>query len=264
MFNIAIGFTGPEPDRGFIQLVHRIIQAGQQTMGELSCTKEDVEIAFLTENNIEDFVRKSKPGLLANGSAQAGRILNSSGSYDQRIDKYVDFYEEEPGHVSLVVFDISKISKNIGPKKLLSRLLESSGFAILLLNPKCTEFNHLILKYDGTGTSIFSIQAFSELFPSEARNAESATLISPLAFKKSQVAIEKQFVKRTCLYYGALGFIKLPLNTVTNFFSYSSKNKADLLILSKPDLMEMLNVVTRKGFKNFFKRNNLSVFVGFE
>ena len=264
MFYIAIGFTEPEPDRGFIQLVHQIIENGRQTNNGVSCTKKHVEIAFLTENNINDFVRDLKARSFVKEPVATFESCNSCGSNcSKQADKLVHLYEDAE-YNGFIVLDISKINKRIGLVKSLSQLLENSGYAVLLFNPKCTEFNHLILKYDGTGTSIFSIQAFSRLFPSEAKKAESATLISPLAFKKSQVALEKQFVKRTSIYYGALGFIKLPLNTVTDFFSYSSKNKADLLILSKPDLMEMLNVVTKKGFDNLLKRNNISVFVGFE
>jgi hypothetical protein len=263
MFNIAIGFTEPEPDRGFIQLVLQIIQAGRQTVGELSCTKKDVEISFLTENNIKDFVRDLKSRSSVKEPVLTVGNCNSFGSdCSKQVAERIHLYEKARFN-GFIVLDVSKINKNMGLVKSLSKLLESSGYAILLLNPRCEEFNHLILKYDGTGTSIFSIQAFSRLFPSEAKNAESVTLISPLAFKKSQVAIEKQFVKRTSIYYGALGFIKLPLNTVTDFFGYSLKNKADLLILSKPDLMELLDVVVKKGYNNLFKRNNISVFVGF-
>ncbi|MEX2595078.1 MAG: hypothetical protein WD426_20105 [Anditalea sp.] len=262
MINIAIGITEPEPDRSFMLLVQGFLQAGRETIGEMSSTKKDIEISFLTDNNIKGFVRKLKARSNSKEPILPGEYQDSfEPNYRKQGDNPLQFIEEAR-YNGLIILDLSKIYKSIGLIKSLCKLLENCGYAILLLNPKHEKFNHIILKYDGSGASIFSIQAFSKLFPSEAKKANSATLISPLAFTRSQVAIEKQTIKRASEYYGALGFIKLPLNTFSDLFNYSLKNKADLLILTKPDLMEMLNVITKKEYSNLFKRNNLSVFVG--
>ena len=264
MFHITIGSTEPEPDRGFIQHVQRVIQTGRETFRKLSSTNEGGAITHLTENNIKEFARNLKIRRLVKEPIPTAKSCYFCKSDCCKQAGNFVHQKEKTGNTGFIVSDIRKLNKNIKLVRLLSVQLEHSGCAILLLNPKCKEFKHLVLQYDGTEKSIFSIQAFSKLFPSEAKNAESATLISPLSFKKSQVAAEKQFIKNTAEHYGALGFIKLPLNTVADFLGYSSKNKADLLILSQPDLMELLDIVTQKSVNKFLKRNNISVFVGFD
>jgi len=262
MITKTIGITEAEPDTGFMLLAQKILQAAQQNLGEMSCIGKDVKSAFLTGNNIKDFVENLNDRSNSNCPILTGENYDSfKKEFEKQKNSPIQFFGEDRFN-GLIVLDLSKIHKNIVLVNSLCELLENKGYGILFLNPKQKSFMHIILKYDGTEASIFSIQAFSTLFPSVAKNADSATLISPLAFSRSQVAIEKQMIKRTTGCYGALGFIKLPLNTFTDFFGYSLKNKADLLILSKPDLVEMLQVITKKDFCSIFKREKISVFVG--
>src|SRR5680860_271369 len=143
MINIAIGITEPEPDRSFMQLVQQIIQAGRQSIGGLSCIKEDVEITFLTENNIKGFVRNLKARSNLKEPILPGEYYNSFGSNCKQEDKSLQFFEEAQ-YNGFIVLDLSKIHKSIGLVKSLCKLLESSGYAILLLNPQHEKFNHII------------------------------------------------------------------------------------------------------------------------
>ncbi len=117
------------------------------------------------------------------------------------------------------------------------------------------------MKYDGTLVSSFSILRYPQLFPLQAMKAVSSTLISPKNFKKSKVAVEKHFVKKISSIYGALGFIKLPFYTLSDFLDYAIKNKAGVLILSAADLKPLTQLMLSDDSHTLNGRHGLSVFI---
>lgn len=236
--NITIGYTDPRPDQSFINLARNIC------MNQSTGNNIHVQTGQLTEHNIKAFtktIENAQEPVPIDGFARNGS----------------PFYEEEHAF-TLLIFDVKKLSKHPKTVHSLIRELKNKDCAILLLNPNASEFNSIVLKYDGTDTTYNSILSFSMLFPDRAKDAKNSTLISPLAFKRSKVAAEKMFVKKVSAHYGDLGFIKLPLVSVADFCDYALKNHDDLLVLSNNDLHELAQLFVSRSFKYF---NGLSVFI---
>ncbi|ELR72489.1 hypothetical protein C900_01484 [Fulvivirga imtechensis AK7] len=233
--NITIGYTDPRPDQTFINLVRNIC-----SNRPLANDPPEIQIVQLAKHNIRTFI---------NAVENVRETIHAGHSAPSFPEDY--FF-------NLIVFDIKKLHKAYDIIPLLIKELKGIDCALLLLNVNTNEFNSIVLKYDGTDTTYNSILSFAKLFPNKAKNVKSSTLISPFAFKRSKVAAEKMFVKKVSTYYGDLGFIKLPLDSVNDFCNYALKNQADLLVLSKGDLYELAQLFSNGSFRHF---NGLSVFI---
>lgn len=249
MSTITIGFAESKPNKRLIKSVQKII-AEQQSATDApnivgGTTQEKLSIGSRFKAPIQ-----TAPIDLAD--------LDPSTVFQYSLIENTK--EEIPDDTQLFIVDIGKIYKYARSiESLLKQITKKS--ALLLLNPKADGFPHIILKYDGTPVSSASILAFPQLFPAAVETAEKITLISPVTFKKSQIAIEKQFVKTATQYYRDLGFIKLPLNTVNDFFLYAEQNRINLLILSKHDLSDTIKLIGTKEFSEKLKKMELSVFI---
>ena len=249
MSTITIGYADSKPNERLMKSVRKIIaeeQSGTPTPGfdpgNIPYSKSDLSL----------FNERLKSPILTTSVDSASVYRYSIIGNEQ---------EDLPADTNLFVVDITKAYKHSRHIKALFKTISAKKCAFLLLNPKSDGFQHIILKYDGTPISSNSILAFPQLFPTAVEHAGRVTLISPSTFKKSQIAIEKQFVKTATQYYTDMGFIKLPLNSVRDFFEYAQKNTIDLLVLSKQDLSETMKIITTKAFNDQVKKQELSVFM---
>lgn len=257
MSNITIGFTEPVPDKKFIGLVQKII-AAEQDGDLLGKEKQKKAATTLAEHDLKDTEHPINLGT----SLTIKNNYRPAYHYALTNNSLLNIKENPLKDTRFFIVDITKTFKHVQLIRSLAKTLKNTPSAFLLLDPRSEAFEHIVLKYDGTPASVSSILAFPKLFPTKAQSAEKVTLISPVNFKKSQIPTEKQFVKNAAYYYGVLGFIKLPLNTVKDFFNYAAKSHIDLLILPKQDLTETLKIVTSKHFHSMLKQQSLSIFIG--
>lgn len=248
MSTITIGFANSKPNERLVKFVRKIIEEEQSGTSAPSFDHE--AIPYSSELSLLDD-RFKDPTLTT--------PIDATTVYQYSI--IGNAQEELPADTQLFVIDITKAHKYARRIKTLLKDLKDKKCAFLLLNPKSDGFQHIILKYDGTPVSSTSILAFPRLFPAAVEHAGRVTLISPSTFRKSQIAIEKQFVKTATQYYKDMGFIKLPLNNVRDFFDYAEKSHIDLLVLSKQDLNETMKIITTKAFNEQLKEQGLSIFM---
>lgn len=258
MSNITIGFAAHEPDERFIEHVQHII-AAEKEINFLGKSHQQVATAYLLNQGLKTGECYNNPySLITIGKnnflpAYHYAITNCS---------LLKLKENPLKDTRMFIIDITKTFKHVQLIRSFAKTLKATPSALLLLDSRCDALKHIVLKYDGTPASSSSILAFPQLFPKKATNAEKVTLVSPVTFKKSQIPVEKEFVKNAATHYNALGFIKLPLNSAKDFFTYATKNNVNLLILSKQDLTETLKIITSKPFHSQLKREPLSIFIG--
>lgn len=240
MVNIAILFFGTKPDPDFVLLVQQFLREDQvlDAEGKISIGQESrLKTFLLTEKNIEEQLQEKQEVNEKRTQVETTQAACHPSTPSETL------YQAIADGTNLLIFNINTLKQKSRLLSPLLKILEESNCAILLLNPKLPAFKHIILKYDGTGASILS---FAQLFPEKARKAVSTALISPLVFKKYQIAAEKRFIKKATAYYGALGFIKLPLNSIRDLLQYAGRNKADLLIISRHDLKDLFKTLRSK------------------
>lgn len=258
MSKITIGFVEHEPDEKFIAHVQNII-ATEKEINLLGKSHQQVAAAYLLNQGLRTGECYNSPYSLA--TIDKSNFLPAH-HYALTNSSLLELKENPLKNTRVVVIDITKTFKHVQLIRSFAKTLKTAPSALLLLDSRCDTLKHIVLKYDGTPASSSSILAFSQLFSRKAANAEKVTLISPVTFKKSQVSVEKEFVKNATTHYNALGFIKLPLNSAKDFFTYATKNNVNLLILSKQDLTETLKIITSKPFHSQLKRQTLSIFIG--
>lgn len=254
MSTITIGIADSKPTERFIKFVRKIIEEEQSGTATQSLEQGSFFNPKQALSRLETRFKDPTPS-----ASIAAASFTPATDYQYSILENTQ--EDLPTDIQVFVIDITKAHKHARNIKTLLRGLSSKKCAFLLLNPKSDGFQHIVLKYDGTPVSSASILAFPQLFPAAIEHAGRVTLISPSTFKKSQIATEKLFVKTATQCYRDMGFIKLPLNTVEDFFEYAEKNCIDLLILSKQDLTETLKLITTKEFNDRLKKHELSIFM---
>ena len=249
MSTITIGFADSKPNERLIKFVRKIIAEEQSDTSTPSFERGHIPYSNSELSMLND---RFKDAILTTP-------IDTASVYQYSI--VGNKQEDLPADTQLLIVDITQAYKHARHIKALLKDLRTTNCAFLLLNPKSNGFQHIILKYDGTPISSASILALPQLFPTAVEHAGRVTLISPSTFKKSQIAIEKQFVKTATQFYKDMGFIKLPLNTVEDFFEYAKQNCIDLLVLSKQDLNETMKVITTKAFHDQLKKQDLSIFM---
>lgn len=218
METVHIKFIEPKPEKSFVRMVNKLVLLNSpvnltEKLRSLQGTDD-----YPTESNRGESVKTVKP-----------------------IDTSV-----QP---DLVVVDVRKVIKNPSTFQLNFENASAGKRPFLLLNAGNKLFDHIILKYDGTEDSINSIKLFSTIFREKAKQAKYSSLISPIAFRRNQVLLEKKFVKKVTPWYGEMGFIKLPFNSIKDFIEYAFKEKADLLILPQTDLGHLIKFISSDQFK---------------
>lgn len=217
---------------------------------------ETVQIKFIEPKPGKNFVRMVNKLVFINAheilpeKTRNLQVPDVNTTVPNRMEKVKsDQAMEAPVQSDLIVVDIKKITKNPAAFKSDLENMSAGKQPFLLLNSGNKFFDHIVLKYDGTENSINSIKLFSTIFPEKARQAQYSSLISPIAFRRHQVMLEKKFVKRITSLYGEMGFIKLPLNSIKDFIEYAIKEKADLLILPQTDLSQLIKFVSSDEYQ---------------
>ena len=148
----------------------------------------------------------------------------------------------ENSSVSLIAIDLNQVLEWLLDHPF-PRVIENEPCGTpVLLHVSNFSTKHILFYYDGTASSVYLIDHFLKLFKDLIKESK-ATIISPSFIPKSRLKEEEEVILKVSQATKETSFIKLNFSKIGDFWSYATKHKCTMLIVSKKHQSDLSKIL---------------------